>query len=238
MNISEEELPAIPDRQFAGEGFVPPPQECNEPLVDITGLNGRIQYAGIYHKRNIFGALSRCLVRQGVWDRLRRVADELPEDSQLLIFDAFRPLSVQQALYEELRRTLRSRQPWISSRELEEQVEEYVDKAEKSFTHPAPHTTGGAVDLTLCRAGIPLDMGTNFEECSPAAQTDWFERSGLTQEETLWRDNRRRLYRVMTRAGFVNDRREWWHYAYGERIWARERGCVPIYGYCRISEEG
>lgn len=237
MAISEEELPAIPILQPAEGGFVPPPQECNEPLVDITGLDGRILYNRTYYEQKIFGALDHCFVRQGVWDRLKQVADELPQDHQLLIFDALRPLAVQQALYDELRRALRIQRPQLSSRELEEQLDDYVAKPEKSFTHPAPHTTGGAVDLTLCQGGVPLNMGTEFDDYSPAARTAWFEQGQLTVEEEVCRNNRRRLYQAMTRAGFVNYQREWWHYAYGERMWAREQGCAPIYGYCEMADD-
>ena len=37
---------------------------------------------------------------------------------------------------------------------------------------------------------------------------------------------------LMTAAGFVNYSEEWWHYSYGDRLWARTFGKTPIYGLC------
>ena len=60
------------------------------------------------------------------------------------------------------------------------------------------HQSGGAVDLTLCdREGRPIDMGTGYMEHNDSTAT-------YSMEET----------------GFVNYPSEWWHFAYGDRMWA------------------
>ena len=37
------------------------------------------------------------------------------------------------------------------------------------------------------------------------------------------------LYNVMTAAGFTNLPSEWWHYDYGDNMWAQLTGGKPFY---------
>ena len=101
---------------------------------------------------------------------------------------------------------------------------------------PAPHTTGGAVDLTLCKDGLPLDMGTGFDDLTDLAHTDTLENACPPGLENA-RNNRRLLYNLMTSVGFVNYECEWWHYAYGERQWAASTGGAPFYGFCSLCDD-
>ena len=176
------------------------------------------------------GALDRCWVRQGVWERLRRVLAMLPKRYSLLIFDGLRPLRVQRAIYDQFKAVIQEDRPGISVAELELILEDYVARPVKRLDRPAPHTTGGAVDLTLCLDGTPMDMGTGFDNLTSQAHTDWFERTDGGRETV--RDQRRLLFHVMEAAGFVNYGCDWWHYSYGDRQWARQKKGVPIYGFC------
>lgn len=210
---------------------VPAPAECGEPLVDPTGLSPRIAYNGAYLSQGLPGAMDRCLVRQGLAQRLTRAAALLPEGWSLLIFDGLRPMSVQRALYEQFRQVVAQERPQASPAEVELILDEFVARPVKRSGRPAPHTTGGAVDLTLCRDGAPLDMGTGFDDLTAMAHTDWLERACPPELEQA-RDNRRLLYHLMEEVGLVNYPCEWWHYSYGERQWAVRAGRAPIYGYC------
>ncbi|MBQ4051251.1 MAG: hypothetical protein IJD13_06430, partial [Oscillospiraceae bacterium] len=49
-------------------------------------------------------------------------------------------------------------------------------------------------------------------------------------EDPEARDNRRLLYHVMIRAGFTNYDGEWWHFDYGNPLWASRTGKEPFYG--------
>ncbi len=220
-------LKPIPPYPDGGWDLVPPPAECGEPLVDITDLSPRVRYGASYLSQGLPGALDRCWVRQGVWERLQGALDLLPEAYSLLIFDGLRPLDVQQAIYDQFAAVIRQERPGIGGAELELVLDDFVAKPVKRPERPAPHSTGGAVDLTLCLDGKPLDMGTGFDDLTAQAHTRWFEETAGAE-----RDHRRLLYHVMTEAGFVSYDCEWWHYAYGERMWARERHCAPIYGFC------
>ena len=109
-------------------------------------------------------------------------------------------------------------------------LDEFVAKPVKRPDRPSPHATGGAGDLTLCRDGVALDMGTGFDDFTNLAHTDWLEQSCPPHLKEP-RDHRRILYHLMESVGLVNYASEWWHYAYGERQWAVRTGKTPIYGF-------
>lgn len=218
-------IPPYPDEDWAN---IPAPVECGEPLVDLAEVAPEIGYAAVYYKAGRPGALDRCLVRRTVADMLKQAAASLPEGYSLMVFDALRPLSVQRDLYEEISADLRRKDPDLPEAELKELIDQFVAYPRTDPARPAPHTTGGAVDLTLCYHGVPLDMGTEFDDPSSRVWTRWLEEH---DEDPAARDNRRLLYAVMTGVGFQSYSCEWWHFAYGERMWAMFNGTTPRYGF-------
>lgn len=208
----------------------PAPQDCGEPLCRIDRQHARIAYAASYRAQGLSGATQGCYVRQGLVPMLMRAVAALPEAYTLLIFDAYRPIAVQQALYDQYTATVRTAHPDWDDAHLLAAVDDFVALPVPNLLRPAPHTTGGAVDLTLCRSGVPLDMGTEFDDFTEKANTAWYENAAASASPP--RENRRLLYNVMSSAGFVNYEAEWWHYSFGDRLWARTFGKTPIYGYC------
>lgn len=79
------------------------------------------------------------------------------------------------------------------------------------------HSSGSTIDLTLTLNGKPLSMGTGFDFFDPLAYTN----SSKIPAEA--RANRQRLVQAMTRAGFANYRREWWHFRYRREPFAGKR---------------
>jgi D-alanyl-D-alanine dipeptidase len=80
------------------------------------------------------------------------------------------------------------------------------------------HSTGGSVDLTLVdESGAELDMGTGFDHFGPEAAALYFERGEVNKRAG---DNRRILRKALIEAGFRYDEDEWWHFDYGNQIWA------------------
>ncbi len=223
-------LTPIPAPPFEDWERVPPPRECGEPFVDPTLLSPKIVFGAAYLTQGLPGAMDRCLVREGVAQRLVKAAQQLPQGWSLLIFDSLRPFSVQKALYDQFRQVIVQERPQASPAELEMILDEFVAKPVKRPDRPSPHATGGAVDLTLCRDGVALDMGTGFDDFTNLAHTDWLEQSCPPHLKEP-RDHRRILYHLMESVGLVNYASEWWHYAYGERQWAVRTGKTPIYGF-------
>ena len=104
-------------------------------------------------------------------------------------------------------------------RSLDEQWELWNDNPDSGLiANPANggggHQTGGAVDVTLADAdGRELYMASGYSEFN-----------GKNQTEAVQNPNRKMLNRAMTAAGFVNYPNEWWHYSYGDRMWAAYAG--------------
>jgi D-alanyl-D-alanine dipeptidase len=214
----------------------------SEPLVTAGefGLNGQNYYAS---RRNppyysaAPGAIDTLLLRKGVADRLARANERLrPQGLHLFLFDAWRPRAVQEYFHDFWApREISRRRPELAGESLVAEVERYWAPPSPSDSRPAPHATGGAVDLTVVWSdGQPLWMGSLFDDVTALAHTDRFERVAgadfsFSDEEA--RANRRLLYWVMTDAGFANHPDEWWHYSYGDQTWAALTGQkAALYG--------
>lgn len=104
----------------------------------------------------------------------------------LKVWDAYRPLSVQQKMWNLIR------------------DERYVSNPAKN---QGRHTRGTAVDVTLVdRLGRELPMPSDFDDFSERAHRDY--RGGTADQ----RRNRQLLEDVMQKHGFVGYPTEWWHF--------------------------
>jgi D-alanyl-D-alanine dipeptidase len=102
------------------------------------------------------------------------------------VFDAFRPLEVQQMLWDD------NPDP------------EFISNPQTGRT---PHCRGIAIDLTLInKNGNELDMGTAFDAFTPLSH------HGVTEISPEAQKNRHLLMGIMTFAGFHFNPNEWWHY--------------------------
>lgn len=197
-----------------------------EPLVCLDEIWYRIQAAPAY--ADLPGAVQGCWLRRGAAERLAAVSALLPDGYSLLVYDAWRPVAVQQALYDQYRKQLRKEHPRMSGRQLDTLCREFVALPRADPINPAPHATGGAVDLTLCYQNTPLEMGSRFDDFSPLARTDALEAG----PDCAARRHRRMLFWAMCSAGFVNYPGEWWHFSYGDRLWATVQQRQPLYSHC------
>ena len=136
--VRSESLPACPR-----------PRDNGESLVRIDGLDARIRYAASYRAAGIACAPQGCWVREGVVPLLQQALGLLPEDYSLLIFDAYRPLAVQQALYKEYSALVRRSHPEYTPEQLAAAVDDFVALPHPNPARPAPHATGGALDALL-----------------------------------------------------------------------------------------
>jgi D-alanyl-D-alanine dipeptidase len=154
-------------------------------------------------------------LRQAVVERLVQAQDWLfnqADPLQLLIFDAFRPLAVQQFMVDHTRA-----QPGVT----EEQVMALWAEPSSDPTTPPPHSTGAAVDLTLAdRHGQPLDLGGDIDAVGPIGHPDHFINAAISSAEGEFHQRRCLLQRAMGRAGFVRHPNEWWHFSWGDQLWA------------------
>ncbi len=196
------------------------------------------------------GSIAALYVREGICDRLISVNAELEAlDYELFLFDAYRPVEVQNYFHDTwVPQYLREKHPNWSVEQVSEEVGKYWAKgaartADIDPLSPPPHATGGVVDLTLRNklSGEMLFMGSAFDEVASISFVDHFEeernRRKLTEEEELALTNRRILYFAMTKAGFVVNPNEWWHFGFGDQLSAAISGAShAVYSVMKIDE--
>ena len=105
----------------------------------------------------------------------------------LKIFDAYRPYSVTEKMWEKVP----------------------DDRYAANPKNGSGHNRGVAVDLTLIEqsSGVELDMGTGFDNFSDTAH------HAFTQLPDTVLRNRKLLRTIMEAQGFVALETEWWHYS-------------------------
>ncbi len=215
-------------------------QENHEKLVSLSeaARQHRIVLAPQYFRRGIAGAIPESYVREHVAKMLVEASQALPAGLSLVIWDAWRPLAVQQSLFDDFKKIVAQENPHLDEAGLVEKTSIYVAIPSDHPDRPSNHYTGGAVDLSIIKNdGSYLDMGTDFDDFSPKASTAFYEElmqhGSLLPGEEVILHNRRLLYSVMLGAGFVNYPEEWWHFDYGDRIWASMSGSgTAVYGGC------
>lgn len=156
--------------------------------------------------------------RRAVGDRLAAAYSMLPDPFGLAIWDAWRDPQLQAHLHE-----VAYLDPNLPPG--------FVNPPSADPRTPPPHATGGTVDLTLTFDGVPLNIGTMFDEFVPDAMARAFEAAPVEDVNAVAvRNLRRLLRRVMIDAGFIQLDCEWWHFEYGTRLWAAVLQTVPLYG--------
>lgn len=130
----------------------------------------------------------------------------LRPDLSLKVYDAARPMSIQQHMWNKVKHTRK---------------DIYVSNP---MHGGGLHNYGLAVDITLCNLkGDTLDMGTKIDYMGSAAHIDG--ESHLVKIGRISRrarENRLLLRKVMRYAGFIPLHTEWWHFNYCTRKYARE----------------
>ncbi len=195
-------------------------EPVDEPLVPIADIGPRVHDVPRYHRQGLPGALEHGWIRQGVAERLERVAASLPDGMTLVVWDGYRPIETQAALFATYLDELTAVHPEWPADALEEAAARYVTPPSRSRLAPPPHLTGGAVDLTLGDAdGTPLDLGTDFDAFVPEAGA-----RALEDVPGPARDHRRLLYWAMAAQGFTAYAEEWWHFDHGDQFWGLVTG--------------
>jgi zinc D-Ala-D-Ala dipeptidase len=200
---------------------------------DLAGANFYASAHNPPYYHPIPGAIDRLLLRQGAAERLAGVNAKLATaDLELFLYDAWRPQAVQIYFHDHwFPNELRKRNPNLSGDALIAEVERYWAAPSDGADAPSPHATGGAVDLTLrWRGGDALWMGSLFDDASAIAHTAHFETQApdapwcFSDDEA--RANRRLLYWLMREAGFAANPNEWWHFSFGDQMWAQAAGAA------------
>ena len=205
-----------------------PIQDNGEPLVDPRTLSKRIHFAEKHPK---FENMKRTpKVRKRVAEMLAEAADSLPDGIDMVIIEGFRPMHQQQFMYEEIKKEFAEKHPDWNKSTLIRMTN--TMSAPPDDPCPLPHTTGGAVDLSLMRMPSRewLDMTSPFEMDETSAPGDT---KGLTDEAQA---NRQLLSEALEKTGLTPYLGEWWHWSYGDSGWALRVGADKSV-YDRLPED-
>lgn len=161
--------------------------------------------------RDVYGGLENAYLQEDVALKLAKAQSYLKEkDSSLslVVYDAVRPRSVQQEMWDILDMPINQKVKFVSNPKF-----------------GSIHNFGAAVDLSIVDGeGVALDMGAGFDDPSinawPVKEQELLAKGDITQAHI---DNRRLLRSVMGRAGFFNIQTEWWHFNSCTRDSARQK---------------
>ncbi|MDP3964017.1 MAG: M15 family metallopeptidase [bacterium] len=182
-------------------------------FVDVAAFGfisePRYYFYGWSRSARVFG-------RESAVQALLRAKKSLPKGYSFKVWDCRRPRSVQLTMLDSFFRRFRSQYPRASKSKIEEMVFRFGMKPSRRITRLDTHRNGGSFDLTIVdRAGGELYMGTDHDDLTQKAATDYFEsKTSLLPRHKEAKKNRRLLSRVMIKAGFINYAREWWHWSY------------------------
>ncbi|EHG15982.1 hypothetical protein HMPREF9138_01558 [Prevotella histicola F0411] len=223
VGVLQAQKPVQNRRQAAGQSME------RQGLVNVKAIVPSIKVALMYARtdnfchRMLYHDLRDAYVLPACADALRKAQAELKRrrpDLSLCIFDATRPMSVQQTMWDAVKNT-----PQYF----------YV-------SNPAHgggmHNYGMAVDISICKASWndaswregaakchidTIPMGVKVDHMGVESHIDKEQElvsRGMISREAL--NNRRLLREVMRTAGFMPLRTEWWHFNLRTREWAKK----------------
>lgn len=150
-------------------------------------------------------------LRRDVCKKIRQAENLLRKtnpDYRVINVYAYRSLSVQRSSFNDIKRKLGLENR--NDTEANEQIHHYIAVPEVSG-----HPTGGAIDLLIEDGdGNPLDFGTDIHSMEEASQVFSPDINSMAKE------NRALLRKIMLDVGFAPYDGEWWHFSYGDREWA------------------
>jgi len=192
-----------------------------EKIISLRGKHNKILIdetrSQIESRSDLF-----CYARELVVEKLVQAANSLPHGYEFLIKEAYRPLSRQRKSFEEAFEQYKTKYSLKNDDEIYELTCQYVAPVKV-----AGHPTGGAIDITLLKDGIEVDMGTEFNDMPIEPQNLTYLHS--TYIKDLAKENRKILADCMEKVGFANYPTEWWHWSYGDCYWAFLNNCDALY---------
>ena len=208
-----------------------PIHECGEPLVAIPLDQFAVESPHPYQEKGAdYGGRSPYYLRLGVLNCLLSAQERLQQlypRWRIQIFDAYRPIAVQQFMVDYTFADLVQQRGLtvdeLSARERENVMAEIYQLWAIPSHDPAtppPHSTGAAVDVIIVdENGQPLDMGSPIDELSPRSHPNYY--TNATEEpEREYHLRRELLNEIMSYSGFCRHPVEWWHFCRGDQMWA------------------
>ena len=201
--------------------------ECGEPLVEIPLEKFAVESPHPYKKLGApYGKHSPYFLRQSVVENLliaQNYLQQIRPGWHIQVFDAYRPVAVQQFMVDYSFAQALNCQGLTPSKLSPQQCQEIWDAVNKIWAPPSldektppPHSTGGAVDITLVDENNEvLDMGSLIDEMSERSLPNYYIHSADN-----YHTHRQLLFDVMKKVGFYRHPGEWWHFCFGDQMYA------------------
>lgn len=226
--------PIISAYSMPTQGFIKKIKAQADPTEISKGPG--ISIDNRYYDTGIEGSAERVYLRAFLINMLHEALKNLTPDYGFIIYDGYRTKETQAGLFKSYFDQIKTRYPEKSDEEIHIETRKFVSHPdEQSRFEILPHNSGGAVDIGLSFLGKSTNMGTDFDDLTEKASTNYFERDYEPQSqispkewETI-RTNRRILFHALCSVGFTNWKHEWWHFDIGNCVWAQELKVPWIY---------
>jgi D-alanyl-D-alanine dipeptidase len=154
-------------------------------------------------------------IRPDIRARLEAAGDTLPRGLCFMVFEAFRSRARQYELWRPEHARISGENPGWSAERIYIETARWVSPPDG---FGSGHQAGAAIDVTLATpAGEQMDMGTPMQGFTPHTPT-------ASKVSATARANRDLLTSTLAAQGLVNYPDEWWHFSYGDRLWAEVTG--------------
>jgi zinc D-Ala-D-Ala dipeptidase len=175
-------------------------------LVDINAVDSSIKVDLKYSTcdnflfMDMYGDLDKAYLQRDVAEKLKAAQKYLQSEFpyySLIIYDAVRPRSIQNRMWDTLKMPFSVRTKYVSNPQ-----------------NGSLHNFGAAVDLSIIdENGVELDMGTPYDyfgELAYPREEERMIKEGKLSYKQLF--NRQILRDAMTKQGFMEITTEWWHF--------------------------
>ncbi|VAW05723.1 hypothetical protein MNBD_ALPHA07-1632 [hydrothermal vent metagenome] len=150
-------------------------------------------------------------IRRVIRDKVVACSEALPDGLCLMIFEAFRPRKRQWELWRPVITKISQDNPDWPEAQIYAEASRWVSPP-NGFG--SGHQAGAAVDVKLARSDrTELDFGGAMKGLTGVAPTHWPVSPEI-------RKNRDMLVTAMHAVGMINYPDEWWHFSYGDCLWA------------------
>ncbi|HSH18273.1 MAG TPA: M15 family metallopeptidase [Candidatus Saccharimonadales bacterium] len=152
-------------------------------------------------------------VRSELASRVQLAANAIDDKYRLVIRAGHRPVEVQKRILIDCANDYKVDNPGTSDEDALEHARTFV--SDPDITLP-PHVCGAAVDVEVLDAttGQLLDFGSKLNDDN---EKSFLYYPDLTDEQ---KNNRLMLVTAMLDAGLASCKPEWWHFSYGDQVWA------------------
>lgn len=184
--------------------------DTNDALANVQKYSPKIKQLPILQRISVDYPI---LCRDRVAKMLANAAGNLPKGLALQIDSAYRTRHTQQILWKVRKDVLH-------------------DLVYNPAQGVPPHCTGGAVDVSLVD-----DHNEEINLSEPF--TKYYEEPQLISSKITPKaqELRLNLNKVMVEAGFAPHPREYWHFSYGDKMWAAYYKQNPIYDEIDLPKE-